>query len=170
MKLLGLALLLLGFVPSAHLFAAELEADTIEQIGQEGFPFGNLADNDYANLEVFAKRHGVDLEGAMQQAYSGDSAALSDVFALSMRFVAFDRTARAYGNVLYSALLNFGESSHFLTFVDALQQQDPRSRQRVRDFLFYPVRGTKEAISIRQDLPTIFPTDYEFGTDDHLFD
>jgi hypothetical protein len=57
-----------------------------------------------------------------------------------------------------------------------LAKQEPRVRQRIRDFLFYDVTQApknlrkKVEAETRKDNPELFPADYVFGHDDPIFE
>ena len=142
----------------------------------DGQPFGRMTEQNFAAFETFAGSHGLDVEGEMKKVYAGDSDAFVRVFQFSTRFTRLDAHARAYGNLLYSAFLNIMESDGDGVFVAALAKSPEDLRQRVRDFFYYPVRKVPRRHraevekEVRRDYPRIFPTEYEFGKNDALFD
>ena len=93
---------------------------------------------------------------------------------LSLSLKTLDGNARAYGQVVYSSLLNLGETMGVEAYAKVLDRQEPKVRQRIRDFLYYPMlrvpkEQRQEAIkAVRGDYPTLFPKDYEFGRDDPI--
>ncbi len=106
----------------------------------DGQPFGTMNERDFDAFLKFALAHGVDIEAEMTKAYSTDAAALARVFGLASVFKTMDAQARAYGNLLYSSFLNIVEKDGDDIFVNAVNSLRETERQRVRDFLFYPVR------------------------------
>lgn len=141
-----------------------------------GMPFGAIGPRDISGLHDFGDRVGIDFPADLQAAYSGDAAALDRVFALSRRFDRLDANARAYGQALYSALLNLGAQGRLTWFSQAVARQHPEVRQRVRDFLYYDAtlapraqRAEAEA-AMRRTAPDLFPDDYTFGSDNPLFE
>jgi hypothetical protein len=123
----------------------------------DGMPFGKIGEADVDRLERFAKKSGFDWEPEMKRVYEKDD------------------HARAYGQVLYSSLLNLGEQIGVETYVKVLDRQSPEVQQRVRDFLYYPMLGVpkehrKEAEDeTRKMYPTLFPTGFQFGHIDPIF-
>src|SRR3982751_6232762 len=75
----------------------------------DGMPFGQIGEADVARLEEFAKKSGFDWEPEMKRVYQKDEEALGRFFRLSLAFSKLDDHARAYGQALYSSLLNLGE-------------------------------------------------------------
>ena len=142
----------------------------------DGMPFGPLTDSDASNLVSFAQRQGLDLNGKMQMAYEhGNTNALADVFALSLKFKVLDKNAKAYGQVIYSAFLNLGESGR-IDFCAAMVLQPDPVRQRIRDFLYYAfMKSTPQSErdaalkDTRTDSPLLFPDGYTFGKNDPIF-
>jgi len=141
----------------------------------EGQPFGPTSEESIDGLFKLAKSHGLDLEGTMKQVYKGDQSALAKVYALSSRFTSLDPIARVYGNMLFTTLLNVGESRGVDFMADVLSSQDATVRQRVRDFLYYPVlmvevpHRPEAEKQTRAEFPKLFPPDYEFGKNDPMF-
>ena len=141
----------------------------------EGMPFGEITENDAARLTQFAKDHGVDLGVEGKKAYAKDKKALARIFKLSVAFKTLDQNARTYGQIIYSSLLNLGETMGVEEYSKVIAAQDPEVRQRVRDFLYYPMTRlsqkarTENDKQAREDYPTLFPKDYQFGQNDPLF-
>lgn len=140
-----------------------------------GMPFGPVGDRDIERLAQFSRSKGVDVVAEMQKAYSKDEAALARVFGFCVQFDSLDQNARAYGQIVYSGLLNLGESWGVDKFAAVLAKQDPKVQQRIRDFLLYDVthapkdqRPMIEA-QTKKEYPTLFPPDYVFGRDDPIF-
>lgn len=140
-----------------------------------GMPFGLISERELAGLQSFAQHAKVDLMADVRTAYQGDEAALARVFAFSTRFERLDTNARAYGQIVYSAMLNLGERRGLPWFARVVAAQPPEARQRVRDFLFYDVtqapkkdRANAEATA-RRSAPDLFPADYVFGAGNTLF-
>lgn len=152
--------------------AAELNDEDID----DGMPFGPMIDSDVSNLVSFAQREGVDINGKMQMAYeNGNTNALVSVFTLSLKFKDLDQNARAYGQVIYSAFLNLGESGR-IDFSAVMARQPDAVRQRIRDFLYYaflkstPASKRDAALKdTRKDFPLLFPDGYTFGKNDPIF-
>jgi hypothetical protein len=141
----------------------------------DGMPFGKIGETDVDRLEQFAKKSGFDWEPEMKRVYEKDEEALARFFKLSLAFSKLDDHARAYGQVLYSSLLNLGEQIGVEAYVKVLDRQSPEVQQRVRDFLYYPMlRVPKEHRKEAEDetrkmYPTLFPTDFQFGHSDPIF-
>ena len=141
----------------------------------DGMPYGNFTETDMAGLTQFAKIQGLDLEVEGRNLYAKDKSALARIFRLSLAFKTLDRNAQTYGQIVYSSLLNLGETMGVEEYSRVLDAQDPEVRQRVRDFLYYPMtRLSREARAhnvqqVRVDYPTLFPTDYQFGQNDPIF-
>ena len=150
-----------------------------------GEPFGEVSDAEGDKLFDFARQQGLDLESKMQVVDAPgitnamtDAAtnALADVFSLSLKFGALDRNARAYGQMVYSALLNLGEGKKIDFFLAVMVSEPPVVRQRIRDFLYYALladvpkaKREVELKKLRPDYPVLFPDDYQFGKDDPIF-
>jgi hypothetical protein len=111
----------------------------------------------------------------MKRVYGKDEEALARFFKLSLAFSKLDDHARAYGQVLYSSLLNLGEQIGVEAYVKVLDRQSPEVRQRVRDFLYYPMlRVPKEHRKEAEDetrkmYPSLFPAGFQFGHSDPIF-
>lgn len=140
-----------------------------------GMPFGVIGARELDRLQAYAQRAKVDLIGDVGAAYQGDEAALARVFAFSARFDRLDANARAYGQIVYSAMLNLGEQRGLSWFARIVAAQPPAIRQRVRDFLFFDAtqapkkdRAHVEAAA-RRSAPDLFPVDYVFGAGNPLF-
>lgn len=140
-----------------------------------GMPFGVIGEKEHNRLQSFARQAGVDLIGDTHAAYRGDEAALARVFAFSARFERLDTNARAYGQIVYSAMLNLGQQRGLAWFSQIVAAQPPEIRQRVRDFLFYAatiVPKSKRAetqAATRQSAPLLFPAEYVFGAGNPIF-
>lgn len=102
-------------------------------------PYGLITQPDITHLEARANKAGVDLMGDMKRAYERDEEALLRVFAYSLTFTKLDRDARTYGQLVYSSLLNMGEGRGVEAYSKLVVAQPPDVRQRIRDFLWYPV-------------------------------
>jgi hypothetical protein len=112
----------------------------------------------------------------MERVYKDkDEAALGRLFKLSLSFKTLDGNARAYGQVIYSSLLNLGEVIGVDAYVKVLDRQPPDVQQRIRDFLYYPMlrvpkeRREQSIEETKRDYPTLFPKGYEFGHNDPIF-
>lgn len=141
----------------------------------EGKPYGNITETDMAGLTQFAKTQGLDLDVEGKKLYAKDKSALARIFKLSLAFENLDRNARTYGQIIFSSLLNLGETMGVDEYSRVLNAQNPEVRQRVRDFLYYPMtrlslndRALNEQ-QIRADYPTLFPKNYQFGQNDPIF-
>jgi len=140
-----------------------------------GMPFGLIGERELDRLQAFAQSAKVDLMADVRTAYQGDEAALARVFAFSTRFEQLDTNARAYGQIVYSAMLNLGGQRGLPWFARIVTTQPPAIRQRVRDFLFFDAtqapqkeRSSAEAAA-RRSAPDLFPADYVFGAGNPLF-
>jgi hypothetical protein len=138
----------------------------------EGRPFGPVTEQDVETLNLFAKERGLDLTAEAKAMYGHDEEALAKVFRFSLQFGKLDQNARTYGQILYSSLLNLGEEGWLRTYAQVLNRQSPQVQQRVRDFLYYPTTrvpvNERKQIDrdLRQDLPMLFPSHYEFAAED----
>jgi hypothetical protein len=141
----------------------------------DGMPFGQIGEADVDRLEEFAKKSGFDWQPEMKRVYEKDEEALARFFKLSLAFNKLDDHARAYGQVLYSSLLNLGEQIGVEAYVKVLDRQEPEVQQRVRDFLYYPMLAVpKEHRNEAEDetrkmYPTLFPVGFQFGRSDPIF-
>jgi hypothetical protein len=141
----------------------------------DGAPFGHLADSDVNELVSFAAAKGLDLVPTVEKVYTGDKDALAAVMRFSTQLKSRNTPMRVYGNMVYSIYLNLGESKGEELFIAVLQSQNPAVRQRILEFLWYPVfcvpeAGRAEAGWLqRASLPTLWPPDFVFGKDDSLF-
>ena len=141
----------------------------------DGMPFGKITDADTEQLMQFAKNRGFDMSRELQKAYAKDTNALAGVFRFSLTFQSLDQNARTYGQVIYSSLLNLGETMGSEEYSSVVVAQSPKVQQRVRDFLYFPTTRVpkKERAQVdkevREDFPKLFPKDYQFGHDDLLF-
>ena len=140
-----------------------------------GMPFGKITDDDMVHLTEFAKKQGMDLGAEAKKAYAKDKQALARVFELSLSFDKLDRNARTYGQVIYSSFLNLGESMGVKEYSRVLASLSPEVRQRVRDFIYYPItrlpktEREENEKQIRKDYPELIPTDYRFGMNNPIF-
>jgi hypothetical protein len=141
----------------------------------DGIPFGPIGDADVDRLAEFGKKSGFDLKPEIERVYEHDEAALARLFQFSLAFNSLDPNARAYGQIIYSSLLNLGEVIGVDAYVKILDRQLPAVQQRVRDFLYYPMlrvpkehRGEAERENSRM-YPTLFPKGFQFGHDDPVF-
>jgi hypothetical protein len=152
-------------------------ADDASQSVDDGMPFGKITDNDTDQLMQFAKERGFDLNSELQKAYAKDvgTNALGRIFRFSLTFKNLDKNARTYGQMIYSSLLNLGETMGVEQYSSVVDAQSPEVRQRIRDFLYFPTTRApeKERVQVdkevRADFPKLFPKDYAFGQDDPLF-
>lgn len=141
----------------------------------DGAPFGQLTDSDEAKLISLASARGLDLRPTLEKVYAGNNEALASVLRFSSQLKLRDMPMRAYGNMVYSIFLNLGEAKGPAFVISVVVAQEPAVRQRIRDFLWYPVFcATKErraAVeeSDRAGFPLLFPPDFVFGKDDPLF-
>ncbi len=147
-----------------------------EEDFDSGMPFGPIEDRHIEALARFSNGLGMDVVRDMERAYDKDEDALAAVFRFSLKFDRLDDNARAYGQMLYSALLNLGEWWGVDTFVGVLSRQEAAVQQRVRDFLFYPATQAPKKIrrnvqrEIRDSYPKLFPRGYVFGRKNPIFE
>jgi hypothetical protein len=145
------------------------------QTSDDRVPFGPLDEVDMDQLIKFGRARGFDLQPELERIYKKDERALARLFGLSLRFKKFDRNARAYGQVIYSCFLRFGELYGLDLYLKILDRQPAVVQQRVRDFLYYPLlRVPKEKRKENQEeiyrmYPRLFPSDYKFGRNDPIF-
>jgi hypothetical protein len=161
------------------LAATAVAADRTPGPIPDGMPFGRMGDADLDRLQDFAVKHGFDLKAEMDRVYrtnGRDEDALGRVFMFSRRFSSLDRNARAYGQIIYSSLLNIGEHIGVPAYANIIDRQPADVQQRVRDFLFFPI--TREAPKSRWEealaesramYPGLFPKGFQFGRDDPIF-
>ena len=155
--------------------STKVEYDEATSSVDEGMPFGEITDSDIDHLVEFARECGFDFNSEIQKAYAEDTNALARVFAFTLSFKSLDQNARTYGQVIYSSLLNLGETIGPDQYSAVVVAQSPEVQQRIRDFLYFPVTlvPPKERAQVdkevREDFPTLFPKDYQFGRDDSLF-
>ena len=141
----------------------------------DGRPFGPISEVDIDQLMKIGKARGFDLQPEMQRVYNKDEEALARLFKLSLNFKTLNRNARAYGHIIYSCFLRFGETYGVDLFLKVLDRQPEEVQQRVRDFLYYPLlrtpkekrRETQE--ELRKMYPRLFPSDFQFGRNDPVF-
>jgi hypothetical protein len=145
------------------------------QSSNDPAPFGPMSEVDIDQLIKFGRARGFDLQPEMERVYKKDEEALARLFGLSLKFKKFDRHSRAYGQVMYSCWLRFGEAYGVDLYLKVLDRQPDDVQQRVRDFLYYPLlRMPKEKRKenqeeIRKMYPRLFPTDFKFGRNDPIF-
>lgn len=157
--------------------STKIESNDASQTVDDDMPFGKITDGDTEQLMQFAKERGFDLSSDLQKAYAKDTDtnALARVFGFSLTFKSLDKNARTYGQVIYSSLLNLGETMGVEQYSSVIVAQSPKVRQRIRDFLYFPTIRTPEKErtqvdkEVRADFPNLFPKDYQFGHDDPLF-
>jgi hypothetical protein len=141
----------------------------------DGMPFGRVEDADVDRLQDFALKHGFDLKAEMARVYGDkkvDEDALGRVFIFSREFDALDKNARAYGQIIYSSLLNLGEHIGVPAYVKIIDRQPPDVQQRVRDFLYYPdwrTQHKQDSGEYEKIYPGLFPKNYQFAHDDPIF-
>ena len=145
------------------------------QTSEEHVPFGPLDEVDIDQLIKFGRARGFELQPELERIYKKDERALARLFGLSLKFKKFDRHARAYGQVIYSCFLRFGELYGLELYLKILDRQPADVQQRVRDFLYYPLlRVPKEKRRENQEeiykmYPRLFPSDFKFGHNDPIF-
>jgi len=138
-------------------------------------PFGDLTDGDADKLLALASSNGLELRPTIEKVYAGDKEALATLLRFSTQLKSLDISTRAYGNMVYSIFLNLGEAKSPQLFIPVLLDQPPQVRQRVRDFLWYPMFCVPEEHraeverEVHGDFPLLFPPDFVFGKDDSLF-
>ncbi|UUZ48097.1 hypothetical protein LP420_34975 [Massilia sp. B-10] len=89
-------------------------------------------------LQELAMSQGTDYFGILKD-LPDDQQAWSKIFALSLRFKEFDRSAQVYGYTLFAAFYYFMDYAGEARFADLINAQPPEVRQRVHDFLYYDV-------------------------------
>ena len=145
------------------------------QTSEDRVPFGPLDEVDMDQLIKFGRARGFELQPELERIYKKDERALARLFGLSLKFKRFDRNARAYGQVIYSCFLRFGELYGLELYLKILDRQPAEVQQRVRDFLYYPLlRVPKEKRRENQEeiykmYPRLFPSDFKFGRNDPIF-
>ena len=161
------------------LFAIAIATIRAQDDTPMGMPFGRVDDADIDHLQDFAKKSDFDLKDEMARVYCCDKKidedALARVFIFSRRFNTLDKNARTYGQIIYSSLLRIGEVLGVDYYVKILDRQAADVRQRVRDFLYFPMlkvpkeqRKQVEEENNRM-YPTLFPKGFQFGHDDPVF-
>jgi len=141
----------------------------------DGSPFGIVADSDIADLMAFARTQSQDLEKDCELAYKMDEAALSRVFAFSLKLEKLDDHARTYGQIIWSSLLNLAEAKGTEWYDSQVARQPKAVQQRIRDFLHYatgkaePSHEKDMSASERADWEKLFPKGYIFGRNDPIF-
>jgi len=141
----------------------------------DGMPFGRISNVEADKLFAFAKASNFDLESELKLAYTKDKSALGRVFCFSLKFNALDSNARAYGQIIYSSLLNLGEGMGVDSYAQVLNKQSPEVQQRIRDFLYYPftkIPKEHQADAFKETqkaYPTLFPNGFVFGYQDPIF-
>jgi hypothetical protein len=145
------------------------------QTSEDRVPFGPLDEVDIDQLIKFGRARGFELQPELERIYKKDERALARLFGLSLKFKRFDRNARAYGQVIYSSFLKFGELYSLELYLKILDRQPADIQQRIRDFLYYPIlRVPKEKRRENQEeiykmYPRLFPSDFKFGRNDPIF-
>ena len=158
-------------LPAIFVLAFAVQAQTLE----ERIPFGPLDEVDMDQLMKFARARGFELQPELERIYKKDERALARLFALSLKFKKFNRNTRAYGQVIYSCFLKFGELYGIELYLKILDRQPEDVQQRIRDFLYYPLlRVPKEKRKENQEeiykmYPRLFPSDFKFGRNDPIF-
>lgn len=142
----------------------------------DGMPFGDITDANFESFTVFAKSKGLDVDEEMAKIYAQkDVVALGRVFQFSTKFSKLDMNCRTYGQMIYSSFLNLGESWGVKSYAKVIDVQVPEVRQRIRDFIFFPVTTLPKNIRSqienenREAYPAMFPADYEFGRGNPIF-
>lgn len=155
----------------AMIFALPVNA----QSSNDRVPFGPLDEVDMDQFIKFAKARGFDLQVELEHIYNKDEGALARLFNFSLRLKKFNRTARAYGQAVYSSYVRFGELYGVDLYLKVLDRQSADVQQRIRDFLYYPLlRVPKEKRKENQEeiykmYPRLFPSDFKFGRNDPIF-
>jgi hypothetical protein len=123
-----------------------------------------------------AKTSGLDLKAEMEKVYrSGkhvDEDALARVFKFSIKFETLDSNARAYGQIIYSSLLNIGEVIGVPVYTKIIDRQPPEVQQRIRDFLYYgdwKAHRDEARKLYEKAYPGLYPKEYQFGRNDPIF-
>lgn len=152
-----------------------LALPVVAQTPNDRIPFGPLDEVDMDQFIKFARTRGFDLQTELERIYSKDELALARLFNLSLKLKKFNRNARAYGQVVYTCYLRFGELYGVDLYLRVLDRQSQDVQQRVRDFLYYPLlRVPKEKRKENQEeifkmYPRLFPSDFKFGRNDPIF-
>ena len=167
------------FVLVTLLAATAIAAERTPGPIPDGMPFGRINDADVDHLQAFAVKHGFDLKAEMERVYASNGAdadALARVFIFSRQFTTLDKNARTYGQIIYSSLLNIGEHIGVPAYAKIIDRQPPDVQQRIRDFLFFPImreapksRWQEALDQTREMYPGLFPTGFQFGSDDPIF-
>ncbi|UUZ53697.1 hypothetical protein LP419_34430 [Massilia sp. H-1] len=118
-------------------------------------------------LQELAMSQGTDYFGILKD-LPDDQQAWSKIFALSLRFKEFDRSAQVYGYTLFAVFYYFMDYAGEARFADLINAQPPEVRQRVHDFLYYDVVSDDPEVMknnervLRRDLKLIYPRSYSF--------
>lgn len=127
------------------------------------------------DLQSFALKHGVDLDGILDEIPEDDLNAWGKVFSLSLKFDRLDRRAQIFGYKLFGAFVYYVQGCGADRFARLLDAQKPTVKQRVRDFLFYDAAAAPAEIRAHQEqkfrsiMGAVFPKAYSFGEDDDIF-
>lgn len=143
-----------------------------------GMPFGRIGQEEVDRLSEFAKKEAdFDLNGETMRAYrENDLEALGRLFRFSMVLRHFDANARTYGQIINSSLLNIGEQIGVDAYVKVIEQQPASVQRRIRNFLYYPYYRLRKQYreggeqEVRNMYPALFPSTFEFGRDDPIFE
>ena len=159
----------------AVLFATSVfAAERTPEPTPDGMPFGQVDDADIDRLQDFALKRGFDLKAEMARVYEKkvNEDALGRVFMFSRQFNALDKNARAYGQIIYSSLLNIGEVIGVQHYTKIIDHQPPDVQQRIRDFLYYgdwKLHRNEPRKLYERIYPGLYPKEYEFGHNDPIF-
>lgn len=122
-------------------------------------------------LKKFAHAHGVEWESIRKGINTGDVKAWTALFGLSLQFTRFDRNAQIYGGQLFGLFFYLVAGESEAKFMELLDAQTPRVRQRVRDFLYYSTVNPDLEVAasngrkLRDRLKLVFPEDYKFSSE-----
>lgn len=127
-------------------------------------------------LQKNAMSQGVDLDMVLKNLRANDQKAWRGVFRLSTNFTYFDRSAEVYGYQLFTAFSYFIDSASEASFAKLLNEQPPKIKQRIRDFLYYEAANSNSKVMknnerlLRLKLALIFPASYLFASNDPFFE
>lgn len=110
----------------------------------DGSPYGNFGDVDFAAFKKFVAKHGVDLDRDEEKLRAADAETLSRFFAISLEFERLNLQARVYAHAVYCLNLNAYTYAVYnreqglralKDFVAAINSQPPAVRQRIIDII-----------------------------------
>jgi len=126
-------------------------------------------------LQRSAKKHHIEFMEALHDMSEDDLQSWTKIFAVSLDFKSWDRSAQVYGYHIFGSWLYFVASCGCEKYAKLVDAQPAAVRQRIRDLLFADaalapkeIRDAKER-ELREKYSSLFPRDYVFGKDDALF-